>query len=433
MKKILFTICFVSLIKFSFGQSCHNVKELLRKRHTISGMTYGHPYTMFDRHNKLNLDSMISNIRRRITNEYNPKIDSAGPVYIAYSKIYNNAKLNMPLDNGIINGTDKSALAYWAKNNAFVFLVGVDGNGKLLDSLAYTASRDSFRDRAKDAFNYLIGKVEPHAPLSISISNSDDTNLQHYSRSLIYWLQAYDLLKAAYEVSELRNSNRNPWGFGDADRNTDGDCGVRRKLRDYARNVYTRSKDFDGIVEHATGWKKNHGIACASSLLMAAQVLNDAGTETNLLAGVWGSIKNWFGSEEVEYAPYYSPIYWNELGQKGLDDNIFDGKHWWPADNVPQSPRNKTPNSYSVFAEGPGYANYGLFDCGIPAMIAQRNLYPKGSDEPFMKKKEITNIFNWYNSLLTENNTQPSIDNSKVVKNGILAITGIDKFSIAID
>lgn len=85
--RFLFTVIFLSNTLISYSQSCHNVKELLRKRHTISGMTYGHPYTMFDRHNKLNLDSMISNIRRRITNEYNPKIDSAGPVYIAYSPL----------------------------------------------------------------------------------------------------------------------------------------------------------------------------------------------------------------------------------------------------------------------------------------------------------------------------------------------------------
>lgn len=137
MKKILFTICFVSLIKFSFGQSCHDVKELLRKRHTISGMTYGHPYTMFDRHNGYALDSMISNIRLKF------KKDTT--VRNAYQKIYTNAIANMPTDDGIltfikdkdgnVKGTDKSALAIWAKNNAFVFLIGVDGNGKLIFKL----------------------------------------------------------------------------------------------------------------------------------------------------------------------------------------------------------------------------------------------------------------------------------------------------------
>lgn len=58
---------------------------------------------------------------------------------------------------------------------------------------------------------------------------------------------------------------------------------------------------------------------------MAAQVLNDAGTETNFFVGVWGSFKNLFGDEEVEYAPNYSPIKWNELGQSGLFENLFVG------------------------------------------------------------------------------------------------------------
>lgn len=38
-----------------------------------------------------------------------------------------------------------------------------------------------------------------------------------------------------------------------------------------------------------------------------------------------GSFKNLFGDEEVEYAPNYSPIKWNELGQSGLFENLFIG------------------------------------------------------------------------------------------------------------
>lgn len=437
MKKILF-ISFLTLqITASFSQSCHDVKELLRKRHTISGMNYGHPYTMFDRHNGYALDSMISNIRLKF------KKDTI--VRNAYQKIYTNATKPRPLDDGKKNGDGYSALAIWAKNNAFVFLIGLDSVGNLMDSTDTTYyKRNTFRDRAKGAFNYLDGAIPSYIPLY----NSDDHNMQHYSRSLIYWLQAYDLLKAAYEVSELRNAGRNPWGFGDADRNTDGDCGVRRRLRDYARNIYRRSEGIDGIVEHATGWKKNHGIACASSLLMAAQVLNDAGTETNFFVGVWGSIKNWFGSEEVEYAPKYSPINWNELGQSGLYDNLFVGNHWnffgLLADDVPQAYPSKIkiggimlkvpfPIDHNPYAEGPGYANYGLFDCGIPAMIAQKNLYPDWSDEPFLKDTAILAIYDWYYKLQTDDNMQPSYDNSTNEANSILGITGIRKYNRGIE
>jgi hypothetical protein len=131
MKKIKLLLLFAFIInKFCYSQSCHGVKELLRKRHTISGMTYGHPYTMFDRHNKLSLDSMISNIRNRINDEKSKD----GPLFKAYQAIYNNATSAMPTDDGTMNIIDKtpSKLAIWAKNNAFVFLVGLDENGELI-------------------------------------------------------------------------------------------------------------------------------------------------------------------------------------------------------------------------------------------------------------------------------------------------------------
>jgi hypothetical protein len=288
MKRILLLFIHLLFISVGYSQTCHNVKELLRKRHTIAGMTYGHPYTTFDRHNDnyQNLQNSINNIRARILKDKSISNFEIlrGPVYQAYKLIYTNAVSSRPTDNGINNGEDKSALAIWAKNNAFVFLVGLDGNTNKLDTRTYCASRDSFRDRALNAFSYLNGVVKPHNFGEITLYDSDDSYMQHYSRSLIYWLQAYDLLKASFELRVELDSvapHRYPWGFGDADRNTDGSCAPRRKLRDYARNIYTRSKDFDGIVEHAIGWKKNHGIAAASALLMAAQVLNDAGTETN--------------------------------------------------------------------------------------------------------------------------------------------------------
>ena len=41
---VFISLCFYSLIN---SQSCTDVKELLRKRHTIKGMTYGHPYTPY--------------------------------------------------------------------------------------------------------------------------------------------------------------------------------------------------------------------------------------------------------------------------------------------------------------------------------------------------------------------------------------------------
>lgn len=415
--------------------NCINIEELFRKRHKIDKMTYGHPYTTFDRHNGQSVDATISNVRRRVIDD----ISTGAPVSIAYQIIYNSAVATKPGDGGLMDyplGGDKapSKLAEWAKNNAFVFLVGLNASGQKLDSIDTTgALRNAFRDRAKNAFNNLTDEMDHYndswllvidatAFFGLDLFNEQRLldKMQFYSRSLILWLQTYDLLKAAYEVSELRNAGRNPWGYGDADRNTDGSCAPRRKLRKLSRDLYYYSNGLGGIVEHRFAWKRNHGIAAASALLMAAQVLNDAGVETNYISGLF----DW-----VMPYPRYSPVKWNELGQSGLDDNIFDGKHWWPADNVPQSPRNKNADSYSVYAEGPQYADYGILDCGIPAMIAQKNLYPYGSNEPFLMKNEIINIFNWYDRLQTVDGTLPSYDNSGLKQNSILAISGIPAFN----
>lgn len=88
MKKIVFLIAIIFIQSIAKSQSCHNVKELLRKRHTIKEMTYGHPYTTFDRHNNFNFETTIENIRKRINDD-----KPLGPVYLAYQSIYTNAKL----------------------------------------------------------------------------------------------------------------------------------------------------------------------------------------------------------------------------------------------------------------------------------------------------------------------------------------------------
>jgi hypothetical protein len=61
MKKY-FTILFIYLTNIVYSQHCTDVEELFRKRHKIANMTYGHPYTTFDRHNGISIDSIISNI-----------------------------------------------------------------------------------------------------------------------------------------------------------------------------------------------------------------------------------------------------------------------------------------------------------------------------------------------------------------------------------
>lgn len=79
------------------AQPCTNAQEFNRKRHWVGG-TWGHPYTMFDRHNGISFDSTVKLIRKRI---YNEKVIE-GQVYLAYQLVYNNAVGAMPSDNGMI-------------------------------------------------------------------------------------------------------------------------------------------------------------------------------------------------------------------------------------------------------------------------------------------------------------------------------------------
>ncbi len=282
--KAIFIIYLTFLVALlSNAQPCTKVKELNRKRHKIEGSTYGHPYTTFDRHNGLTFQETIENIRAKTKSEYHPT--NPGPIYSAYKRVYEFAESSKPTDDGIGSKSNNkytgfSSLAVWAKCNAFVFLVGLDVNGHRIDSLdslnllsnpSYYTLRKKYRDNALDALKH---------DLKGDANNITLNELQHLDRSLILWLQTYDMLKAACELPDLTSKGIHPYAFGNSDANL-YDCSPRNKLRRLTRELYMKSKGYFGIVEHATGWKKNHGIAAASTLLMAAQVLNDAGVETS--------------------------------------------------------------------------------------------------------------------------------------------------------
>ncbi len=65
-KLLLIAMC-ISINLMS--QNCDAPDELFRKRHIIDGMTWGHPYTTFDRHNKATFEQTIQKIRNRIIDE----------------------------------------------------------------------------------------------------------------------------------------------------------------------------------------------------------------------------------------------------------------------------------------------------------------------------------------------------------------------------
>ena len=133
MRLIFLVFFLLSLASTLNSQPCTKVEELNRKRHKVDNMTYGHPYTMFDRHNNKIFQQTINDIRSIIKAEKS----NDGPIYSAYKLVYENASSTRPSDNGMSN-EGVSALAQWAKNNAFVFLIGLNAQGLKIDSLDTT-------------------------------------------------------------------------------------------------------------------------------------------------------------------------------------------------------------------------------------------------------------------------------------------------------
>jgi hypothetical protein len=118
---ILISLLFASTVVKS--QPCTKIDELNRKRHKIDGMTYGHPYTIFDRHNGKSVNRTLQNIRDKIISESNPQSVSRS-LFKAYELLYQNAISAMPTDDGLrtvgSTATSYSQKAVWVKNNAFV-------------------------------------------------------------------------------------------------------------------------------------------------------------------------------------------------------------------------------------------------------------------------------------------------------------------------
>jgi hypothetical protein len=139
MKTRLFTTkVLILLFGPLFAQPGTKVKELFRDRYTVTNGNYGHPYSIFDRNNGYSTEQTIQNLRVRLIKESDYQNDMDKPVFLAYKQVYDSAMLPRPVDDGMITynalgkPTIPSRLALWAKNNAFVMLVGLNGNAYTL-------------------------------------------------------------------------------------------------------------------------------------------------------------------------------------------------------------------------------------------------------------------------------------------------------------
>ncbi len=305
IKNLKKVICFAIIIfaslcysKNASGQCYYHdesnpPEELFRKRVREDGMRYGNPYTMFVRDDKFNKDTSLLQIRKNINNyiitDYEFKIYSYADLY---KGIYKSAIAAEPDRCPGLQEEQTCLHPAWVKNNAIVYLLELkyDTTEQGKDTLIPFEPED--KNRFFDRANQGLRNLNPNVQFCIWGASYGCKKVRNKAIQLVYYLQAYDLLKTGGGIAAY-----------DGDRNhSDGDCSPRNKLREFTRNLYVQS---NSIVNSSTSWKKNHGIICLSAIGLAAIVLNDAGVETNYLSGIFGWL---WGDGFVLPHPRYSPV-----------------------------------------------------------------------------------------------------------------------------
>jgi hypothetical protein len=397
-------------------------EELFRKRVKEQGMRYGNPYTMFVRDDNFDLKKKLDEIR---TNINNYKIINKEFLIYSYADLFKGIYISaIAAEPDRCPGLQEEQTCLhpaWVKNNAIVYLLELkyDTTEQGKDTLKPMTLSDKnwFFDRA----NQGLRNLNPNVQFCNWGASYGCKKVRNKAIQLVYYLQAYDLLKTGGGIAAY-----------DGDRNhSDGDCSPRNKLRQFARNIYSES---NSIINSTSGWKKNHGIICASALGMAAIVLNDAGVETNYFIGLF----DW-----VRPSPKYSPVNWYrrshgteggednilgiiEWGEDGMEDNFFIGDHGYGFDDVPMT----SPDGTAGYAEGTSYFN-DLASVFFPYIRSASNFLPINNGKNYLAQQKYKNILEWYVKVQNSDQTLPSYDNSKINKGNLIGILGGEYKSFA--
>jgi hypothetical protein len=421
MKRPLLTLLtFITLIYHAYAQCSYkeNVpEELVRERYSPDDSWYGNPYTMFNkRRGGWSLDDDLNAIRNSIIAggaKAGQQEELSNHAARLYYGLYKNAIEAEPAKCSYDKWCKHPA---WVKNNAIVHLLGIkpylDGNGDrqfMFVPSEFDTWRYNFALKANDGMKNLNPRI-------ISCYGFGDCDvLKDKAFELINYLQAYDMLKTAKYYKQ-----------GDGDRNA-GDCSARNKIREYARNMHIQAED---VINSFAGWKRNHGIICASSIGLASIVLNDAGVETKWGRGLFGFL--WGEGFHIP-RPNYSPKNWQRRadgtdggyswtsGEDGIEDNMFHGRHIFPFRDVPQT----SPSGSAGYAEGPGYASY-TFQALMPYMRAYAN-YISPSNTKYLNDPRYKEIFTWYQNIAKQNEQTPTYDNSNGQTN-VLGVLGMEEW-----
>jgi hypothetical protein len=437
-KAIIVTLAIIQRVYAQTDYNCANndcdpTIELTRNRlkDHEPGFRYGGPYTMFNRTTPgWSFDAIRLKIMDRIKLRTAVRDSFLSPITKMYRAIVAHANQASPP----LCEYDQKECQHpkWVKNNAIAFFIG------LKDSLDPALKVHLIPMTDSERIGYFLKAQTGLRNLNFEViscwGGPDCGIIRQKAMQLASYLQTYDLLKSYGEH----------WGVSIApdyirgdDRNK-GTCSPRNKLRELTKNVYLQS---DNVINSSNGWKRNHGIICASVLGLAAIVLNDAGAELNPIPYIDNFGLGWVNNlvslviNGETPSPEDSPIKWMERaigttggrellgeGEDGLYDNFFVGHHWLTA-NAPQTNAEGT----SGYAEGPGYMT-DLLGVFLPFIRAADNALPRWNNRnPLSPQNKYINLLYWIKGITATYGNLPQYDNSSSPRN-FLGVLGHDSF-----
>ncbi|RZK59664.1 MAG: hypothetical protein EOO59_07515, partial [Hymenobacter sp.] len=270
-------------------------------------------------------------------------------------------------DNTSADG--RRARATWAKNAAFVVLLGQQpGADNTLAALPET-QRATLVAGTRGALESLNPNVEAFATWA---GTTPYTEWQWRSKELIDYLVAYDLLRGAGETPASLAASQ-------------------ARLQAFAGNLYRQSTTPLGPFSFYTTIKNNHTLMTAAALGMAAVVLSEA------------------TSPEASQ----QPATWAGAGLYHIDNVL-----WRDAQ------RQSDSTQVAGYAEGPYYCKYALLNC-LPFFRALGNFLPDGRQiytfgesarsirNPYFDPK-YARLYEWLTAIRLPDGRLPALEDSYV-------------------
>lgn len=273
-----------------------------------------------------------------------------------------------PIADNTASG-NRRARATWAKNAAFVVLLGQQpAEGTSLVALSET-QRSALVNSTRSLLENLNSNVEVFATWT---GTTPYTEWQWRSKELIDYLIAYDLLRGAGESeASLRAS--------------------QLKLQTFAGNLYRQATTPLLWVTFFGSIKNNYALMTSAALGMAAVVLSDASSiDAN-----------------------QQPTNWAGAGLYHIDNVL-----WRDAQ------RQSDSTQVAGYAEGPYYAKYALLNC-LPFFRALGNFLPDGRQaytfggttrrlrNPYFDPK-YTRLYDWLTAIMLPDGRLPALEDSYV-------------------